>query len=523
MNAVQDKFHYASRIQDISDEFLGFISMELPAECPRISKEIKACVEGLLDFEKPKVLVYGIYNSGKSTLINALMRKEVAKMADRPETSMISEYDRGEYILVDSPGVDAPAEHEAITNEFLDKCHILLFVISSKGGFESNKNYKSMVELIQRDIPFVIVLNDRGYSNNPMPFVGNKMAANPVEEHQRNLKEIQYKIIENLIRYTGNQNITDQYEVVVLNAKKALTGVTRNKPKLYESSGVSFLDQRIVQLIKTGAALQVLRQPISNLKKSMDDAETCIMREMQTDKSWVQLVKTLQQKQATMEETLPMKIRGTAEARINDIARFYVAGNANAAESIMLEIAQAAENYYAAEMVELMDYAREKCRGLAGIDEVTNLELTRELFCDVEEKDRSDRNVTPDEIPDDSGTEKRTAMQRLLDLFKSKERRREEQLQREADQANRRNEARAAEQMRVKQKARQLAESDVTELTSQILTSVKNEIHSRVEAIVHLIQAADCENQRLQETGQRRLKELREIRAKLREVESDMQ
>lgn len=521
MNAAQDKFHYASRIRAISDEFLGFISMELPAECPRMSGEIKECVDGLLNFEKPKVLVYGIYNSGKSTLINALMRKEVAKMADRPETSMISEYDRGEYILVDSPGVDAPAEHEAITNEFLDKCHILLFVISSKGGFESAKNYKAMAELIKRDIPFVIVLNDRGFSNSVSLSKDEK--ARREAEHRRNLKEIQYKIIENLIRYTGNQNITDQYEVVELNALKALTGVMRNKMKLYDTSGVNYLDQRIVQLIKTGSALQVLRQPISNLKRCMDDAEICIMREMQTDKSWAQIVGMLQEKQATMEETLPAKIRGMASARAAEIANLYVAGNADAAENVMLEIARSAENFYAAEMASLLDYAAKNCKGLKGVEEATNLALARELYCDVEEKDRSDRNVTPDEIPDDFGAEKRGMMQWFLDRFKSKDQRREEQLQREADQVNRRNEARAEEQMRVKQKARQLAESDVIELTSQILITINDELHNRVETIVQLIQEADCENQRLKETGRRRLKELQEIRAKLREIESNIQ
>lgn len=49
-------------------------------------------------------MVYGIYNSGKSTLINALMRQEAAEMADRPMTDQISEFDRGEYVLVGFSG-----------------------------------------------------------------------------------------------------------------------------------------------------------------------------------------------------------------------------------------------------------------------------------------------------------------------------------------------------------------------------------------------------------------------------------
>jgi hypothetical protein len=53
-------------------------------------------------------------------------------MADRPMTDQISQYDRGDYLLIDSPGVDAPIEHELVTEEFIDKCHIILFVSVQK-------------------------------------------------------------------------------------------------------------------------------------------------------------------------------------------------------------------------------------------------------------------------------------------------------------------------------------------------------------------------------------------------------
>ena len=83
-------------------------------------------------------------------------------MADRPMTDQISEYDRGDYYLVDSPGVDAPIAHEIVTEEFLNKCHIILFVISTKGLFEDRDNYIRLAKLIAKEIPFIIVLNDRG-------------------------------------------------------------------------------------------------------------------------------------------------------------------------------------------------------------------------------------------------------------------------------------------------------------------------------------------------------------------------
>lgn len=141
------------------------------------------------------------------------MKKEVAAMADRPLTDRITEFDHGDYILVDTPGVNAPIQHEAVTNEYLNKCHIILFVISSKGGFEEKYNYERMANLIGRGIPFVIVLNDRGTQIDPRWTKEERQLRQA--EHAQSLKEVQYKIIDNLVRVTGNKNITEHYEVYV--------------------------------------------------------------------------------------------------------------------------------------------------------------------------------------------------------------------------------------------------------------------------------------------------------------------
>ena len=50
-------------------------------------------------------------------------------------------------------------------------------------------------------------------------------------EHEQELRIIQYKIIQNLIKESNDNKIAEKYEVVVLNAKKALTGVLKEKAK----------------------------------------------------------------------------------------------------------------------------------------------------------------------------------------------------------------------------------------------------------------------------------------------------
>lgn len=60
-------------------------------------------------------MVYGIYKAGKSTLINAITGKAVAEVRDCHVTWKIDEYDNGDYILVNSPGINTPIEHQQIT------------------------------------------------------------------------------------------------------------------------------------------------------------------------------------------------------------------------------------------------------------------------------------------------------------------------------------------------------------------------------------------------------------------------
>ena len=80
-----------------------------------------------------------------------------------PETHNIIPYDAGKYdVLADYPGIDATKEDEQMTDYPIKKGHVIMFVISSKGGFESEKNYRKILDLMQKEIPFIIVPNDRG-------------------------------------------------------------------------------------------------------------------------------------------------------------------------------------------------------------------------------------------------------------------------------------------------------------------------------------------------------------------------
>lgn len=299
---------YTQSVQSIAEQFqqvLGGSGLLPPEYLREIREKLQSEIYALLQSPKPKIMVYGIYNSGKSTLVNALCEREAAKVADRPMTDRIDEYDAGKYILIDSPGVDAPVEHERIADAQLNKCHIILFVVSSKGGFESRTNYEKMLPLIRMDIPFYIILNDRGVElpRNPQEREKANLA------HRQELNEMKRKIVRNLITVSGDQRIGDKYEVIVLNAKRAWTAVQKENRKMLEASGVPNLRNRMEQILEEGKALKWLQAPIAALDAYIGETESHLMGLIGED-SYGEARQLLQAKMNNMRETMKSRLKG---------------------------------------------------------------------------------------------------------------------------------------------------------------------------------------------------------------------
>lgn len=266
---------FVERVMELSNKFYNLLlsgGIMSDAYLQQTRQKLDESVAALLQAEKPKIMVYGIYNSGKSTLVNSLCEKAVAEVADRPMTSTIAEYDAGKYILIDSPGVNAPMEHEQIADRHLKNCHAILFVISSKGLFEDRQNYIKMLNLMKRDIPFYIILNDRGYEIPPKE-KGEQARKQAEDLHTDELKRIRRKIISNLIAVSEDEKVEEKYETIVLNAKRAWVGIERQKLELVEKSRLPILRRRIEELLHEKGVSTRVYAPLSALDGLMSDAE----------------------------------------------------------------------------------------------------------------------------------------------------------------------------------------------------------------------------------------------------------
>lgn len=212
----------------------------------RLEEDQIAKIEKIID-EKLKnpscgIMLYGIYNAGKSTLINALLGKEVAAVSDRPETATIHHYEWLGYRIFDTPGVDAPAEHQEITEEHLSSVEVVIFVMSTNGAFDEVSIYDRLAEVIRNQKHLIIVLNDK----------------TGVDE--QNKHAILSQVNNNLIKaLNGDSKALEKVPVVFLNARTALKGRLESKKILLKKSNITQLEAVIQEKMAQTSAFDSIR------------------------------------------------------------------------------------------------------------------------------------------------------------------------------------------------------------------------------------------------------------------------
>ena len=209
---------------------INLITNNIEASKPTVARyqpgnklnDIKDEIERRIKEKVPQVMLFGAYNAGKSTLINALLGEEKAKVADIPTTDSVDCYNWNGFILIDTPGVNAPIEHEETTKEQIKRTSVMLFVIR-EGDIDSKDIYKRLFEFVNQKKHIFIVLNHQ------LTSLEDKAKA-----HQ--------KIIHILSELSGRYGVEfDDVgkipNVYSMNVRSALKGRLSKSEKLIEHSG----------------------------------------------------------------------------------------------------------------------------------------------------------------------------------------------------------------------------------------------------------------------------------------------
>lgn len=190
-------------------------------------------IDSKLNDFRPTLMIYGAYNAGKSTLLNALFGKdEYAKTGDAPETKDVHEYEYNGYTIYDTPGLNARGEDDIVTTEHLKKSEIVLFVISNNGSLEEEFVYNKISEVVKENKPLIIVLNNKsGIDENSLE------AREVIDKVSINLKKIGER--------NGIENIESKVDICMVNAKSALKAKLENKQIMLKKSNINLLEEMI--------------------------------------------------------------------------------------------------------------------------------------------------------------------------------------------------------------------------------------------------------------------------------------
>ncbi|HNQ49519.1 MAG TPA: 50S ribosome-binding GTPase [Hydrogenophilus thermoluteolus] len=178
-------------------------------------------IERVLTQQRPRVLIYGAYNSGKSTLVNALLGKALAATGDKPVTDRVTAYPWNRVVLLDTPGINAPIVHEQITEAALREVLLVLFVIR-QGDQDVAPIYDRLFQLLQAGKKLFVVLNHETASD---------------EE----LRKIYDRTNELLNRFAAQHNVSDEtlssVQIYPVNLEAAWKGRSKNAEALLRHSG----------------------------------------------------------------------------------------------------------------------------------------------------------------------------------------------------------------------------------------------------------------------------------------------
>lgn len=239
-----------TRLKEDTAPYMGKMPV-VAAKMADIEKLYKEKIENT----KPQIMFFGLYNAGKSSLLNELLRDDVAKVADVPTTDHVDYYNWRGYTIADTPGVGAPIEHEEVTNEAIRKADVVLFVMTNAGSFEKKENYVRMKDIVDAGKKIIIVINDK---SNFLP-----------QECYEEMMQVQQKIYDNMMAL-GINNVKERFTILFVNAKLAHKGRTANKPLLWEKSQIAELESYILSEMKNSDDFAVIRHAIYEINQDVE-------------------------------------------------------------------------------------------------------------------------------------------------------------------------------------------------------------------------------------------------------------
>jgi uncharacterized protein ACIAD1443 len=219
------------KYDDIND--INSLEVDLDTILNQYKKNLSQIID---DKRYVKIAVAGRMNHGKSSLLNSLIGDNIFKVQDIRETTANSRYELFEdVLLVDTPGLDANINDDAIANVAYESSNIILFVHNyNVGDF-----HKGELEALKRIADFH---NSEAFSDRFILVLTGKDAI--TDQNDREL--IKLKLLKDIKKFCGLQN----FPIFEVSNTTFMKGKSENKEKLITYSGIPTLWEYITSKIE---------------------------------------------------------------------------------------------------------------------------------------------------------------------------------------------------------------------------------------------------------------------------------
>lgn len=245
----------------------------------------------------PSLMFYGIYNAGKSSVLNAIYGEEKASVNDIPETHRVTEYVWKNFILVDTPGLNGPPEDEKVTAPEVKKRDIIVFIIDDSDNFDSEEITRKIVEILEMKKPCIIVINKKNDSD--------------IEK----IYHIKQKMNQNIRKMSGISQPENLYDFIDVNAKIGLMGKQGSKEKLLQLSNIGLLEELLSKKLASIDKIQMLKVPLGNMEDLCDTMLQELHRSVKNTDT--KILEELLKKMAYVKSNAILKFESNLNEKIN--------------------------------------------------------------------------------------------------------------------------------------------------------------------------------------------------------------
>lgn len=272
MNTLID---YKKQVQALCGRSVAVITKSDLAD---IAQELKATTDEILAKTAPSLAFYGIYNAGKSSIINAIFAEDIAAVGDVPTTCEIQEIKWNNFRIIDTPGINAKNEHTLITEKEIQKSDVVLFVIADE-GIEERSFYDAFIKVLKGDSQVLIVLNqkDASYSLSGSDEI-HTFTSRIVELIQIASKNAQLK--------TEIQNNRNFHGIIPVNAATARLSQHKSgndAALLYQKSNFDELINKMQNILDSSNGVRMLCPAINSAETALRSASEKIRAKVQSN------------------------------------------------------------------------------------------------------------------------------------------------------------------------------------------------------------------------------------------------